>query len=378
MHDSRDKAFMYTGFDPNTLSGSVQKNPNYKKFLVDDRLRYFKPHSRDIQRSFANEVHSSLNRNSKFIHPKFFYDKKGSELFEKICCLPEYYPARTEESILKKIQSELPAFLDGDFRLVELGSGSAVKTRLLLDVFARVQDKLEYFPIDISEILAESSEQLLRDYENLTITGIVDTYEGGLEFLKNYGEEGKGNENGRNNNGEKNKKRNKKNLIIFLGSSFGNFLPGEGRKFLETVSSTMRPGDLFLIGLDLVKDTRILESAYDDSEGMTAQFNLNVLSRINDELDADFDLSNFAHHSLYNENDQRIEMYLKSLSEQYVVISKSNLFLRLKQDELIHTEYSHKYRLSQICDLFERVKLDLKHIWLDEKKHFSLTLVSKG
>ena len=140
----------------------------------------------------------------------------------------------------------------------------------------------------------------------------------------------------------------------------------------------MKPGDLFLIGLDLVKDKRILESAYNDSEGVTAKFNLNVLSRINDELDADFNLKNFSHHSIYNEKDQRIEMYLKSLVDQSVIISKSDLELKLQKEELIHTVYSHKYRLSQIHDLLDDVGFDLKHTWLDEKKYFSLTLVSKN
>lgn len=345
-------------FELYTLSDSVSKNQNYKKFIVDERLRYFKPHATKIEKSFADEIYFGLNRNSKFIHPKFFYDKKGSELFEQICSLSEYYPTRTEESILEKIQHELPEFLEDGCRLVELGSGSATKTRLLLDVLSKLQNEIEYFPIDISEILAESSEQLLCDYENLTITGIIDTYEGGLEFLKTFDD--------------------KNNLIIFLGSSFGNFLPVDGYKFLQTVHSTMKSGDLFLIGLDLVKDPKILESAYDDSQGITAAFNLNVLSRINNELDADFNLKNFAHHSLYNEHDQRIEMYLKSLSEQSIVISKSNLVLKLKQNELIHTEYSHKYRLSQIHDLLDDVGFELKHTWLDEKKHFSLTLVSKN
>jgi len=247
--------------------------------------------------------------------------------------------------------------LDDDVRLVELGSGSSVKTRLLLDILTS-QNKIEYFPIDISEILAESSEQLLSDYDDLTITGIIDTYEGGLEFLKTYDK--------------------KKNLIIFLGSSYGNFSPIDGYKFLEKVYSTMKPGDLFLIGLDLVKEKIILESAYNDSQKITAEFNLNVLSRINDELDADFNLDNFSHHAIYNQKDQRIEMYLKSLGEQSVVISKSNLKLMLDKDDLIHTEYSHKYRLSEIHDLLDDVGFELKHTWLDEKKHFSLTLVSKN
>ncbi|MFQ5497151.1 MAG: L-histidine N(alpha)-methyltransferase [Nitrosopumilus sp.] len=340
------------------MNDIVQKNLNYKKFVVDSKLQYFKPHATKIEKTFSEEISSSLSRNSKYIHPKFFYDKKGSDLFEKICLLPEYYPTRTEISILKQIQSELPSFLEGDFRLVELGSGASIKTRLLLDIFTESQDKTEYFPIDISEILTESSEQLLSDYEHLLITGIIDTYEGGLEFLQTFDD--------------------KKNLIIFLGSSFGNFSPIDGYKFLEKIYSTMKSGDHFLIGLDLVKDNRILESAYNDSQGITAEFNLNVLSRINDELDADFNLDNFVHHAVYNEKDQRIEMYLKSLSSQSIVISKSNLELKLVKDELIHTEYSHKYTLSQIHDLLDDVGFELKHTWLDEKKYFSLTLVSKN
>ncbi len=339
------------------MSNIVEKNQNYKKFVLDSRLKYFKPHATEIQKSFADEIFSSLGRNSKFIHPKFFYDKKGSELFEKICQLSEYYPTRTEISILNKLQIELLSFLDDEYRLVELGSGSSVKTRLLLDVLSN-QKTLEYFPIDISEILAESSEELLKDYEKLTITGIIDTYEGGLQFLKNYDQ--------------------KKNLIIFLGSSFGNFAPVDGYKFLQKIHQTMKSGDMFLIGLDLVKENSILESAYNDSLQITSQFNLNVLSRINDELDADFELENFVHHAIYNEKDQRIEMYLKSLCNQSVIISKSNLILTLKKDELIHTEYSHKYRLSQIHDLLDDIGFELKHTWLDENKYFSLTLVSKN
>lgn len=339
------------------MSNTLQKNLNYKKFIIDERLQYFKPHASKIEKTFAEEISFSLNRRGKFISPKFFYDKKGSDLFEKICTLPEYYPTRTEIMILNKLKDELPSFLDKTFRVVELGSGASVKTRIILDIFSKLCGDVEYFPIDISEILAESSEELLKDYENLHITGIIDTYEGGLEFLKNYDE--------------------KKNLILFLGSSFGNFPPKDGHEFLQKINSTMKKGDLFLIGLDLVKDKNILESAYDDSKGITAEFNLNVLSRINDELDADFNLNNFSHHSLYNETDQRIEMYLKSLVDQSVVISKSNLLLNLEKDELIHTEYSHKFRLSQIQKLLDDVGFEIKHTWLDDKSHFSLTLVSK-
>ena len=340
------------------MNETIQKNLGYKKYVIDSKLQYFKPHASKIEKTFAEEISSSLNRDSKFITPKFFYDKKGSVLFEKICTLSEYYPTRTEIAILKNLQTELPSFIDDSFRLVELGSGASVKTRLLLDIFTKMQQTTEYFPIDISEILAESSEQLLQDYDNLRITGIIDTYEGGLEFLKNYD--------------------NKNNLILFLGSSFGNFSPADGKIFLEKINSTMKSGDLFLIGLDLVKDSQILESAYNDAQGVTAEFNLNILSRINDELDADFNLNNFSHYSTYNKEDQRIEMYLKSLVNQSVIISKSNLSLNLEKNELIHTEYSHKYTLEQIKTLLESTGFKINHTWLDENIHFSLTLVSKN
>ena len=340
------------------MNNFLNKKIEYKQYIVDSQLRYFKPHATKIEKSFAEEISYSLNQNSKFINPKFFYDKKGSELFESICLLPEYYPTRTEISILNKLKHDLPSYLNENINLVELGSGTSVKTRLILDIFTKLQPKTEYFPIDISEILTESSEQLLKDYDTLHITGIIDTYEGGLEFLKSYD--------------------NKKNLILFLGSSFGNFTPDDGKLFLEKILSTMKSGDLFLIGLDLVKDKNILESAYDDSQGVTAKFNLNVLSRINDELDADFDINNFSHYSIYNENDQRIEMNLKSLVSQSVIIGKSNLPLNLDKGELIHTEYSHKYHISQIKKLLSDVGFEFKNMWLDDEKHFSLTLVSKN
>lgn len=339
------------------MSKTIQKNIHYKKYKIDSKLQYFKPHSTKIEKSFADEISFSLNQSSKFINPKFFYDKKGSELFEKICDLSEYYPTRTEISILKKLKDELPQYLDDSFRLVELGSGSSIKTRLILDVLNQLQEEIEYFPIDISEILTESSSLLQRDYDNLFITGIIDTYEGGLEFLKNYDD--------------------KKNLIIFLGSSFGNFTPDDGKTFLKKINSTMKDDDLFLIGLDLVKNKIILENAYNDSQGITGRFNLNVLSRLNDELDANFNLDNFAHHALYNESEQRIEMYLKSLTSQSVIISKSNISLTLKKNELIHTEHSHKFQLSQIRELMYQTGFNIKNIWLDENNYFALTLVSK-
>jgi len=243
---------------------SIQRKREYTKYVVDKRLCYYEPSKNKFQKKLVEELSFTLNQKQKSIPPKFFYDKKGSKLFEEICKLPEYYPTRTEISILTQLYDKLPSHLNGDFRLVELGSGSSKKTRILISIIKRLQKHIEYFPIDISKILKDSSKILLDDYENLHMTGIIDNYESGLEFIKNYD--------------------NKKNLIAFLGSSFGNFDYEYGLKFLQKINYSMKNNDLLLIGLDLVKDKTVLERAYNDSRGITAKFNLNVLSRINSEL----------------------------------------------------------------------------------------------
>ena len=334
----------------------IQQILGYEKFVIDSKISYFKPRNGKTP-SFAQEIIYSLSQDRKFLHPKFFYDKKGSHLFDKICSLPEYYLTRTEIKILKKIELDLVRDLENDVRLVELGSGSSKKTRLILDKLSLIQDRIEYVPIDISDIIKESSYELHQIYANLQITGIIDTYENGLDFISHYDD--------------------KQNLIAFLGSSFGNFEQDEGIQFLKKVNSVMKNNDLFLFGLDLVKEKSILENAYDDSQGITAQFNLNVLERINSELEADFDLKNFSHLALYNEAKQRIEMYLRSTKEQTVQIKKANLFLQLRENELIHTENSHKYTILQIQNMFEKTGFKIKQMWQDNKNHYALVLSSK-
>jgi L-histidine N-alpha-methyltransferase len=337
---------------------TLQKSLGYRHFEINSRLLYFKPEFEKSNRTFAQEISYSLNQKQKSISPKFFYDIKGSKLFDEICNLPEYYLSTTETNLLKIIGGQLEKFVSDDMRLVELGSGSAVKTRLLLDVLNNVQNKTEYFPIDISDILQESSETLLEDYENLSITGVIDTYERGLDFIKKYDDT--------------------PNLIAFLGSSFGNFEPEFGFAFLQKISSIMKHNDLFFIGMDLIKDKEVLENAYDDSQGVTASFNLNVLSRINDELHANFDLSQFAHHSLYNEKEQRIEMYLRSLKDQKVEIKKSHLEFYFQKDELILTEHSHKYSIYQIEKMMYKAGLKIEKIWQDTTKPYALFLATKN
>ena len=364
--------------------------PQYKMFEIDSRLRYFKPHASKVERTFAEEISGSLGRGSgsKFIDPKFFYDEIGSALFEEICTTPEYYLTRTEIALLERIADEIGALVaddalgilgdgadnddgaataaaddaaragggknSGHLRLVELGSGSSVKTRIILDALHRVQSATEYFPIDISDILTQSSEQLFTDYSNLGITGIVDTYEGGLEFLKEYG-------GGRS-------------LIMFLGSSYGNLAPGDGATFLGRVRSAMKPGDLFLMGVDMAKERKVLEPAYNDSAGVTSRFNLNVLSRINSELDADFDLGNFAHRAYYNSSEQRMEMHLESLCEQTVTVSKPGLELRFERGELIHTENSYKYEPGQVRSMLDSAGFRTVRQWTDQNGYFMLVL----
>ncbi len=336
---------------------TLQKELGYTKYTLGERLSYYEPSKNISQKTFAQELSQSIKQKQKSINPKFFYDEKGSKLFEKICTLPEYYLTRSETNILKQLDGKLQSYLDGNFRLVELGSGSSQKTRLLIDMLTRLQKHVEYFPIDISNTLKNSSTVLESDYKKLHITGIIDNYENGLEFIKNYDD--------------------MKNLIVFLGSSFGNFDPENGIKFLQKINSSMKKGDLFLVGLDLVKDKKILHEAYNDLQGITAQFNLNILTRINSELGGNFDTRKFAHHAVYNENQNKIEIYLRSLVKQTVKIPNANLMLEIDEDELIHTENSYKYTISQIKQMFTSTGYQIEEIWSDDKRYYSLALFSK-
>ena len=337
---------------------TIQREREYTKIVIDERLCYYEPSKNKSVKTLVKELSLSLNQKQKSIHPKFFYDKKGSNLFEKICKLPEYYLTRTEISILEKLDDKLSTYMNEEFRLVELGSGSSYKTRILLSMLEKLQKQVEYFPIDISTILKESTVTLLDDYENLHMTGIIDNYENGLEFVKNYD--------------------NKKNLIVFLGSSFANFDYEPGLRFLDKINLSMKDGDLFLIGLDLVKDKNVLKHAYNDSRGITAKFNLNVLSRINSELDSNFNVDKFAHHTVYNENKNRVEIYLRSLENQTVNITKAGITLKIKQNELIHTENSHKFTIPKIKEMFSSTGFRIRDMWFDEKRYFCLILLSKN
>ena len=337
---------------------TLQKELGYTKYIVGERFSYYEPSKNQLQKTFAEELSQSIRKKQKSINPKFFYDQKGSELFEKICTIPEYYLTRSEISILNHLDGKLQPHLHGDFRLVELGSGSSQKTRILIDILTKLQNHVEYFPIDVSKILKSSSITLQSDYKKLHITGIIDNYESGLEFIKNYDD--------------------MKNLIVFLGSSFGNFEPESGINFLRRINSLMKKDDLFLIGLDLVKNKDMLRSAYDDSQGITSQFNLNILSRINSELRGNFDKHKFTHYVVYDESKQKIEMYLRSLIKQTVEIPNADLTLEIDENELIHTENSYKYTIPQIEQMFTTSGFLIRDIWYDEKGYFCSVLLSKN
>ena len=329
----------------------------YKKYELDDRVSYFKSDN-SSKETFSSDIVNGLKQKQKILHPKYFYNDSGSKLFEQICKLDEYYLTRSEIEILESFHAELSLHLVDEYNLIELGSGSSYKTKFILDILHRKQENVEYFPIDISNILKHSIGHLSTDYDKLKIIGIIDTYEHGLRFVKQY--------------------QNKKNLVMFLGSSFGNFMPDEGKIFLKNISESMKSGDLFLIGLDLKKDAQILEDAYNDSNGVTGKFNLNILSRINTELDANFDLGKFEHDSIFNEHEGKIEMHLRSLTDQKITISKTSDEIYISEGESIITENSYKFTELEIKSMISNSGLEVSQIWYDKRNFYSLVLAKKN
>ena len=329
------------------------------------RQAYYRPLRSQAEATFAQAVADGLGRPAphKALSPRFFYDDRGSALFERICDAPEYYLTRAETAILAGAGGEIvraaaaagAARRPRRVRLVELGSGSSRKTRLLLDALAAAQDRTDYIPIDVSGMMPDSCGALVGEYDGLTITGVVDAYGGGLEFARRLG-------------------GGAANMVAFLGSSFGNFDAADGADFLALLRASMRPGDTFLAGLDLVKGRRALEAAYDDSQGITAEFNLNMLRRINSELDGDFDLSRFEHSARYNAAEQRVEMHIRSLERQRFEVARAGLAGVLGAGEMIHTENSHKYTLPQIRAMFGGAGLPVEGAWTDAGGAYALVL----
>jgi len=307
---------------------------------------------------FAEEVERGLTAPSKRLPCRFFYDGQGSLLFEEICALPEYYLTRTERQILCENADEIAGLFPREIALVELGSGSAAKTRLLIEAFLRRHTTLRYLPIDISPtILEESSLELLRAYPRLEVVAVAAEYQEGLVRLRS--------ETGR------------PKLILWLGSNVGNLDRDEAARFLSSVRESMAEEDRMLVGVDLRKERSILERAYDDSRGVTARFNLNVLARINRELGGRFDLARFRHRAVYNESMGRVEMYLDSLVDQRVRIEALDREIPFAAGEAIHTENSYKYSRGEIAELADAAGLRVERGWSDEAGHFSLNLLSR-
>ena len=308
-----------------------------------------------IDQAFLDDVSHGLSQSPKSLPCVYFYDEKGSQLFEQICELPEYYPTRAEAEILQQYAIDLAKLLDPQTRLVELGSGSSVKTRYLLEAFISTHGKAVYSPIDVSgSILKESARTLEQQFDALQVQPIEARYEDGFAQIT--------------------RQPGQPLLVMWLGSSIGNFTREEAVDFLSSILNQLEQRDQLLIGIDLLKEKSILEAAYDDAAGVTAEFNLNLLHRINRELGANFEVNNFRHRAIFNPDEGRVEIYLESQSDQRVHIAANDMDIDFTAGERIHTENAHKYSLPQIQKLASQLNIYLKQQWFDSQRRFSLNL----
>ena len=318
-----------------------------------------------LDEAFAQNIKEGLGtKNQKRVNPKYFYDSTGSKLFEEICRQPEYYPWRIEAAILRQHSREM-VWMQGKKKItiIELGSGSANKTRILLQEVLLKQPSLYYFPVDVSQaILRETITRLSADFSNLRTEGISSEYIVGVDKA----------------NGLISKDRQIPNrkLIIFLGSSIGNFEPKESVAFLRNLRNKMEKNDILLLGIDLHKNKKVLEAAYNDKKGMTARFNLNLLTRINRELRGEFNPECFTHRAFYNSSHKRIEMHLVSTIDQEVYVGRLGQSFSFDKNETIHTENSYKYSIEEIEQMAEDSQFMLKRNFVDKKKWFDLAVFS--
>ncbi|OKJ63176.1 histidyl-tRNA synthetase [Streptomyces sp. CB02009] len=298
------------------------------------------------------DVLHGLNRSPKELPPKWFYDARGSELFEEITRLPEYYPTRAEREILKQRAPEIAA-ATGARTLVELGSGSSEKTRFLIDALLPGLDS--YVPVDVSEsALTGAAESLLAERPGLHVHALVADFTRGLALPGTAGPR----------------------LVAFLGGTIGNLLPGERRTFLRSVRTMLSPGDALLLGTDLVKDEATLVAAYDDSSGVTAAFNKNVLAVIDRELGADFDPDAFDHVAVWDREREWIEMRLRARRALTVKIPELDLVVPFAAGEEMRTEVSAKFRQAGVRAELAEADLDLDRWWTDSEGRFALSLAT--
>lgn len=305
--------------------------------------------------ALRRDVFDGLQQDPKTLPPKWFYDSVGSELFDQITRLPEYYPTRAEAEILRARSAEIAIASDAD-TLVELGSGTSEKTRMLLDALHERGSLHRFVPFDVDASMLEATAPIIqREYPNVEIKAVCGDFEEHLTEIPASG----------------------RRLFAFLGSTIGNLRPGPRAEFLATLGAVMRPGDSLLLGTDLVKDTDRLVRAYDDSAGVTAQFNRNVLAVINRELDGDFDIEAFAHVARWNNAEQRIEMWLRADSDQRVRVGALDLSVDFAAGEEMLTEVSCKFHSDGVKDELAAAGMDRIRWWTDNAGDFGLSLAVK-
>ena len=303
--------------------------------------------------ALADDARKGLAERPRSLPPRYFYDARGAELFNRICDTPEYYLTRTEDALLRQCSGEIIALTRPGY-LIELGSGSAKKTARLFDACERHGHTCIYLPFDICEpALAEAAGKLQAEYRWLDVRPLLGDYHAGLERLPDFA-------------GVK--------MFLFLGSTIGNFTPGEARAFIDDIRQRMAPGDFLLLGADRVKDSAVVDAAYNDAQGITARFNLNVLQVLNRELGANFCADNFTHLAVYNKALNRIEMYLASRLGQEITLDNLALSFTLACGERILTELSYKFYFDELETLLQQSGLDIIRHFEPDNRYFSLVL----
>jgi L-histidine Nalpha-methyltransferase len=301
----------------------------------------------------AADVRAGLTRPFKELSPRYFYDERGSQLFEQITRLSEYYPTRCERAILEAESTAICEAANCPAALIELGSGSAAKTRVLLSAMCRAECLETYCPVDISEEITRATAHRIADeYSSVNVRGLVCDFELDLERIPVGGPR----------------------VIALLGGTIGNFEPQQRAGFLRRVRNLLGPEDRFLLGTDLVKDTDTLEAAYDDSKGVTAEFNKNVLSVINNELGADFDLDAFEHWVRWDPENLWVEIGLRSLRDQKVRVGALDLLVEFERDEVMRTEISTKFMREGLEGILAEAGLEMTDWFTDPQQMFGLSL----
>jgi L-histidine N-alpha-methyltransferase len=312
----------------------------------------------DTRQALTHEVWRGLIGRPRSLSPWMFYDAEGSRLFDRITTLPEYYPTRTERAILAGHADAIVAAAHGDrtspLRLVELGAGTAEKTLILLEAALRISDDVSYMPVDVSSDALESAcQNIACALPEVRIQPIVRNYITHPLQLELF---------------------DGTTLALYIGTSIGNFSPEEARMILRNLGSQLQTGDALVLGTDMVKDEPTLLAAYDDSEGVTAAFNLNILQRVNRELRANFDVARFRHRALWNPIESRIEMHLESTQEQDVSIQHAGLDVHFARCETIHTENSYKFTDQGIRSLLIDAGFEFVRAWKDSRNRYTVTL----